>query len=89
MPPPKGWKIMRLTLLAAAGAIGFALYRGMKKRPSMPVNAAFADGEGSTGHVGNVRNAGVDAMRGDNKQWDSVDETLDESFPASDPPANY
>lgn len=36
-----------------------------------------------------VRPAGPKEMRDPPKQWDKVDEESDESFPASDPPANY
>lgn len=36
-----------------------------------------------------VRNAGPGAMDAPPERWDSVDEESDESFPASDPPANY
>jgi len=36
-----------------------------------------------------VRNAGRKHMRNPPKTWDKVDEAADESFPASDPPANY
>ncbi len=36
-----------------------------------------------------VRPAGPKDMRDPPKSWDSVDEESDESFPASDPPANY
>lgn len=37
-----------------------------------------------------IRGAGVEAMRGRFRQpWTSVDEGLDESFPASDPPATH
>lgn len=36
-----------------------------------------------------VRPAGREAMRNPPAQWDDVDETSDESFPASDPPARY
>jgi hypothetical protein len=36
-----------------------------------------------------VRPAGPEDMRDPPKKWDEVDEESDESFPASDPPANY
>ena len=36
-----------------------------------------------------VRPAGPKEMRDPPKKWDQVDEESDESFPASDPPANY
>ena len=36
-----------------------------------------------------VRPAGPGSMRNPPKTWDDVDEESDESFPASDPPANY
>lgn len=36
-----------------------------------------------------VRPAGPEDMRDPPTKWDEVDEQSDESFPASDPPANY
>jgi hypothetical protein len=36
-----------------------------------------------------VRDAGPDAMHSPPRHWDYTDQTSDESFPASDPPANY
>jgi len=36
-----------------------------------------------------IRPAGPGSMRNPPKTWDEVDEESDESFPASDPPANY
>ncbi len=36
-----------------------------------------------------VRNAGPEELSLPHRKWDKVDEMVDESFPASDPPANY
>ncbi|WP_323764616.1 hypothetical protein [Marinovum sp.] len=36
-----------------------------------------------------IRDAGPSQMHNPPKTWDRVDETADESFPASDPPATY
>ncbi|MEZ5970517.1 MAG: hypothetical protein R3C31_01745 [Hyphomonadaceae bacterium] len=36
-----------------------------------------------------VRDAGTESMANPPKDWNDVDETSDESFPASDPPAKY
>ncbi len=36
-----------------------------------------------------VRPAGPSQMRDPPQKWDEVDESSDESFPASDPPAKY
>ncbi len=36
-----------------------------------------------------VRDAGPDNMQAPPRKWDIVDQTVDESFPASDPPGNY
>lgn len=57
------------------------------KRPTGA--AAFKDGEpaGPPESDVQVRPAGPNAQRRKPKQWDKVDEAVDESFPASDPPA--
>ena len=34
-----------------------------------------------------MRSAGPEAMRDPPKKWDAVDQSSDESYPASDPPA--
>lgn len=36
-----------------------------------------------------VRPAGPENMKDPPEDWDEQDEELDETFPASDPPANY
>lgn len=49
---------------------------------------AFAEGELVPEDApGAVRSAGPEAMRDPPPEWDAVDEALDESFPASDPPS--
>lgn len=42
---------------------------------------------GPVGHSGAARSAGPEAMRDPPKEWENVDQAVDESFPASDPPA--
>jgi len=41
------------------------------------------------GHQKKVREAGPEAMENPPEEWRQEDEESDESFPASDPPANY
>ena len=90
-----GWNRNR-TYLAAGGAAVAGLVgalfarrwwgREEEERPA----AAHARGKtapGPVGHSGSSRSAGPDAMRDPPKEWDQVDESVDESFPASDPPA--
>jgi hypothetical protein len=56
--------------------------------PSGRRRVAFAEGETMPGDTPSaVRSAGPEAMRDPPKEWDAVDEALDESFPASDPPS--
>jgi len=53
--------------------------------------AAFKDGRkvGPKTSDVQIRPAGPDSQAHKPKDWDKVDEAGDESFPASDPPANY
>ena len=77
---------MALFKLALAGATGFALYQYYKlNREQESAPAAFATGEATPGYAP-VRNAGPEAMASDLPRWDKLDEEIDESFPASDPP---
>ncbi|MBM3606588.1 MAG: hypothetical protein FJX25_18330 [Alphaproteobacteria bacterium] len=43
----------------------------------------------STDRRREVRDAGPEQMKSPPQDWDIVDETVDESFPASDPPSTY
>jgi hypothetical protein len=46
--------------------------------------------EGPVGHSGAARDAGAEQMRDPPQRWTAQDETVDESFPASDPaPAKH
>ena len=80
---------MRLILtLFAVGAAAYVLSR-KNAAQSTGTPAAFADGQPGAG-PNPVRDAGPHAMRdGQTRAWTSVDEASDQSFPASDPPANY
>ena len=73
--------LLRLLTLGAAGFLGYKLTTKSRTAP-----AAFDENEPD----GGVRNAGPTAMRDDDgDDWSKTDQELDESFPASDPPANY
>ncbi|MEO1969188.1 MAG: hypothetical protein ABGW87_10805 [Sphingomonadaceae bacterium] len=71
--------------LLALGALGYAGYRYYQKT-QREAEPAFASGQGE----GPIRNAGPSSMRDKPaRAWTEVDEDSDQSFPASDPPANY
>jgi len=75
--------------IAALGAIAYTAWHyllGGQKH----ARAAFAHGQAAPGNDSQVRDAGPEAMRDKPKRaWRKEDEESDESFPASDPPANY
>ena len=71
--------------LAALGALGYAGYKYYEKNYGSS-HAAFAGNQGNA----DIRDAGPSAMRDTpTRKWTAADEELDQSFPASDPPANY
>lgn len=80
---------MRMILgLMALGAGAYALTR-RKGGTKSGGAAAFAGGQPDTAQDA-VRDAGPEAMRDPPvRPWSQVDEESDQSFPASDPPANY
>jgi hypothetical protein len=76
-----------LLKLLFAGAAGYGLYKYTARKKD--AHAAYATGEVSTGTSRDVRNAGPESMRDKPDNWQPTDEESDQSFPASDPPANY
>ncbi|HET6526866.1 hypothetical protein [Sphingopyxis sp.] len=51
-------------------------------------SAAFCDRETDLENFDQTRSAGPDAMRDEPRRaWEPIDQALDESFPASDPPS--
>lgn len=77
-----------LVKLAAIGALGAIGYHYFARRREM--NEAFAPDEAGGPNFAQVRNAGAaSTATGAKAGWSEIDEELDQSFPASDPPANY
>ena len=84
------------TMFAAGGAavagLAAALFtrRWWSSEESERPAAAHSRGKtapGPVGHSGSSRSAGPEAMRDPPKDWDEVDQSVDASYPASDPPA--
>lgn len=74
---------MGLIRMAAAGAVGYALYKyATRDRETQP---AYAGDRHYTG----VRDAGPENMKNAPGSWSKTDEAIDESFPASDPATVY
>lgn len=69
------------------GLIGFVGYKFLRPKPQR-VNAAYAPDQPHNS-LTDVRDAGPQAMRDPPTEWTEIDEDLDESFPASDPPGGY
>jgi hypothetical protein len=69
---------MGTMVLVATGAVAtWALMRRASRSPK-PIPA-----------MQKVRNAGTEEMALPPRNWDIVDQQVDESFPASDPPGSY
>lgn len=77
---------------AVAGVVGALFTRRWWARRGDDEVEAVATSRGKTapgpvGQSGAARSAGPEAMRDPPKDWGKVDQAVDESFPASDPPA--
>lgn len=80
---------MGLLRMAALGVLGYLGYKAYEQQKGGS-HAAFAGGQGDTENFSQVRDSGPAAMADSPKRdWSKTDEEADESFPASDPPANY
>ena len=75
--------ILKLAALAGLGYAGYKYYE--KNHAGSSAKPAFAGNQGDA----RVRDAGAESMRDQPKNWSKADEASDQSFPASDPPANY
>lgn len=75
-------RILERLFLIALIAVLFAERAGRDRRAP----AAYSPRLGGDGAGGGVRPAGPETMRDPVSAWDKVDEAIDESFPASDPP---
>lgn len=79
---------MGLLRMAVLGAAGYGIYKYATGQKSG--HAAFARGENHSDNFSKVRNSGPASMADrENREWDKTDEGLDQTFPASDPPATY
>ncbi|MFC4294111.1 hypothetical protein ACFO0A_03455 [Novosphingobium tardum] len=80
---------MGLLRLAAIGGIGYAVWKAISGSGGKLQHAGFAPGESDGANFAKVRTAGPEGMRSNPPEWDKTDQAMDESFPASDPPATY
>lgn len=76
--------LLKMALLAGLGAAAWKGWQEYQVR-----NQLADEGEETARPAGFVRDAGVAGQHLSAADWDLIDEQLDESFPASDPPGNY
>lgn len=80
---------MGLLKMAALGALGYVGYKYYEKSKDQSP-PAFATGQEPGSNFAKVRDAGPQAMADKPaREWTKEDQAIDESFPASDPPATY
>ena len=87
----RGRTLAAAGVAAAAGLIATLVSRRWRRDADDELPApALGRGKtapGPVGQSGAARSAGPEAMRDPPSDWDTVDQSVDESFPASDPPA--
>lgn len=74
--------LLKLAFLTGLGTVAWKSWKNWQAKPDI-------DGRGPIGSSGIVRDAGPAEQHIAASDWDLVDEQMDESFPASDPPGNY
>ncbi|HKY80109.1 MAG TPA: hypothetical protein VJM09_01390 [Sphingobium sp.] len=74
--------LLKLAFLTGIGTVAWKNWRNRQAEQE-------TDDRVAVGSSGIVRDAGPEEQHIDASDWDMVDEQLDESFPASDPPGNY
>ena len=88
----RGWA-PTIAVVAAAALAGAMVARRQRRQegphPAHPAFAPSAAAETGEARINVVRPAGPESMRDPDRRWDRTDEALDETFPASDPPATY
>ena len=74
--------LLKLAFLTSIGTVAWKGWRDWKAKRGR-------DDRGGAGSSGIIRDAGPAEQHVNAEDWDLVDEQSDESFPASDPPANF
>ncbi|WP_022682869.1 hypothetical protein [Sphingobium bisphenolivorans] len=75
--------LVKFAFVAGLGAVAYKSWQDWQARREEEEDLA------SLGRWQAVRDAGPAEQHIDEDGWDLVDEQVDESFPASDPPGNY